>query len=120
MNSRINNIAKILSGKDLALSSLDDLSVVNRSKLIVLYDKDANIPKENKDSGVVYIKISQDILLAEISKTIIELLNDYIKYIFDKNPLAPGLKFNQNNLGEIKIRTSEYIQIQKYLLILFR
>lgn len=99
-------------------SSLDDLSVVNRSKLIVLYDKDANIPKENKDSGVVYIKISQDILLAEISKTIIELLNDYIKYIFDKNPLAPGLKFNQNNLGEIKIRTSEYIQIQKYDLAL--
>ena len=108
---KIDKREKYISIFHQTVKSIGDKSVVNRSKLILLYEKE--VQKENKD-GVVYIKINQKILLAEISKTIIELLNEYIKYILNKKPLPPGLKFAQDILWIIKIRTSEYIQIQKY------
>ena len=95
-------------------NSSGDLSIVNRSRLLILYEKDENFPEETNKNGIVHIKITNEIFFAEISKTVLELLTEYCKYINDKMPIAPGLKFNEIVKNEIKTRVSEFIQIQKY------
>lgn len=57
---KIDKREKYISIFHQTVKSIGDKSVVNRSKLILLYEKE--VQKENKD-GVVYIKINQKILL---------------------------------------------------------
>ena len=85
------------------------------SRLIIFYEDDTSLPKDNNSlPSICFIKPTQEMLFAQISQVVLEMLREYADRILIKSPIDKTNKFHIQLQPELQSRTIEYIHLQKY------